>query len=190
MGTLITLTAAADFPVTLQAARSQCRLTDDDTTHDDLLLELIKTATNEVETVCNIALVERTVRYDMQGFAYRDLCLPVYPVKSITNIKYDDPDDAEQTVATADYWTYLEGMEPFARSIDYWPQTYANKPGSARVTFVAGYDSVEEIPADIKQAILVRVYDLWTNPGSIVVGTIASDSGLFPSLADKYRRYL
>lgn len=180
MGKIVTVTAAADKPVTLESAKIQCRILDDDS-HDAQIFDLITAATEEWETETRQVLVTRTLRYDLDGFCSRDIVLPVYPVTAITSIKYDDESDVEQTLSASEYWTSLAGMEPVVRAVDYWPGTYPDKPGRARITFTAGY-ATYEIPESAKQAILVRVYDLWNTPG-------ATDTGLMPSLVNKHRRY-
>lgn len=165
MGRLVEVTTPVGYPVTIDEARTQCALYDD-TTHDVLLSRLIGAATKEVEGYTGSTIVSRTMRLDMDGFQTRDIELQTYPVQSITYIKYDDGDDAEQTVTSSDYYTDIEGMNPRIRAANYWPATLTDKLSSARVTFVAGYDT-DEIPEDLKQAILLRVYEMWSDPSTV-----------------------
>jgi hypothetical protein len=111
--------------------------------------------------------MERTLRLDLDGFTGTDISLETYPVSAVASIKYDDSEDAtEQTVDTADYYTYLEGEDPMVRAVDFWPSTYYDKPGRVRITMTAGYSSRENIPEDFRQAILVQIFTMWNDSGS------------------------
>lgn len=175
---LVQVTDPTDTPVSVSDARLQCAL-GDETTHDTLLLRYIKAATKEIENYTQSILVERTMRLDLDGFYGRDIDLKTYPIQSITSIAYDDADDSAQTVSSADYWANLDGMTPFLRHKTIWPATYTSKLNSVRITFVAGYAEVDDIPEELKQAILVRVYEMWDKRES---------SHINLHLADAHRR--
>lgn len=176
---LVETVGPTQWPVTVAEARLQCAL-GDDTTHDTLLDQLIRSVTREVEARTGSKLVSRTMRLDLDGFPSRDIDLGTYPVQSVTSVKYDDDDNAEQTVSASDYYTNLVGMTPSLRAVDYWPSTYLDKLNRVRITFVAGYANVEDIPDDLKQAILAKVYqDFYNRDGS---------GKLNPYLVDPHRR--
>lgn len=187
MGNIVETAAPVGYPVTIEQARAQCALYDE-TAHDTLLTQLIAAATAEVEDFTGAKIMARTVQLDLDGFQCRDIDLQIYPVQSITSVKYDEPAGTEQTVPTADYYQALTGMNPRLRSVGYWPATLVNKPGSVRVLCVVGYEgtgdspiSRENIPANLTQAILMRVYEMWNDP-SVEAST---DKGL----AQPSRRY-
>jgi len=104
-----------------------------------------------------------TLRYNLDGFTSTDIALPTYPVTSVSSIKYDDSDNAEQTVSTDDYYSNLGGVVPLVRAVEYWPVTMWNKPASVRVEFVAGYANTDEIPDDLRHQILLRVSQMFTS---------------------------
>lgn len=187
MGTLETTVANAFTAISLDDARTQCRLYSD-TSHDTELLRLIAVASAEFEQYTNVALLDQTIVLTLDGFTDRDIDLQVYPVSTITSIVYDNEVDAPITMPAADYYATLGGMTPFVRAVNYyWPTTYANKPGSVRITLQAGYASPDAVPANIKQALLVHLYDLWNNPGDQTANTVGS-SGAYKTIVDKYRR--
>jgi len=167
--TLVQVTAPVATPVTIQDAREQCSLFDD-STHDSLLVRLIKTATREAEVYLDSILMARTMRLDLDGFPGRDVDLRTYPIESITSVKYDDADNAEQTVPGSDYYTSLNGLSPKLRAVTSWPSTYPGKLSRVRITFEAGYADSDSVPDDIKHAILVRVYELWRERGELLIG--------------------
>lgn len=168
METLVQLTDPVEYPVTVAEARTQCALYDD-TTHDTLLAQLIKAATAEVERYTGCTIMQRSMRLDMDGFQSREIDLGTYPVQSVTSVTYDTGGSpATATVDSADYWVHLVGEQPRVKAETYWPATETARPGSARVTFVAGYAGTGDspvdrsnIPEDLRQGILVRVYELW-----------------------------
>lgn len=197
MGVLVTTTAPAGYPVTTADARLQCRL-GSDTSYDALLLRLIAAATADFEGRIGAHLVQRTVRLEMDAFPDDEIDLLTYPVTAITSIKYDDSANTEQTlVANTDYYTSLSGSCPTVWPVTAWPATYPNKPAAVRIVMTTGYAHGSaspivygtNIPEDIKQAILVAVYDMWNNPGDQVVGPSLSSMKVVQSVADKYRRY-
>lgn len=157
MGTLVTTVAATEYPVDIAEARQQCRLVDD-TTRDDDLAMYIRSAVKEVEAYTGMALASRTLRYDLDGFPCGDIILPVYPVQSITSVAYDDDSNVAQTYSSANYYTMLNGAGPYLRPVTTWPTTYQDKPARVRITFLAGYADIDNVPDDVRFAILYRVW--------------------------------
>lgn len=192
MGTLQTAVASPDLGVitaiSIEEARQQCRLYGE-TSHDADLLRLIDVVSAQFEQHTGIALINQTMVLTLDGFTDRDIDLQVYPVSSVTSIVYDNEVNAATTMSASDYYASLGGMTPYVRAVNYyWPTTYANKPGSVRITMQAGYASPDAVPANIKQALLIHLYDLWNNPGDQITGTIVASSGAYKAIADKYRR--
>src|SRR6056300_1430431 len=103
---LVQVTNPSQTPVSLSEAREQCALFDDNT-HYSMLLRFIKEATKEVEDFLNGIIMQRTMCLYLDGFDSDEIDLRTFPVISVTSIKYDDEDDAEQTVSSSDYWTSL-----------------------------------------------------------------------------------
>jgi uncharacterized phiE125 gp8 family phage protein len=188
VGTLEVTVANLYTAISLDEARQQCRLYGD-TSHDPELLRLIAAVSAQFEQHTDIALLDQTMMLKLDGFTDYDIDLQVYPVSSITSIVYDNEVDAPITMPGADYYAQLGGMTPFVRAVNYyWPTTYANKPGSVRITLQAGYASPDAVPANIKQALLVQLYDMWNNPGDQITGVSVESSGAYKAIADKYRR--
>lgn len=197
MGTLITTVAPSGLPVTMAEARTQCRLYSD-TSHDTTLQRLIESATEEFERMTGMHLAQRTAVLYLDGFETLEIDLQVTPVQSITHVKYDDASNVEQTLAVStEYYASLHGPCPYIRPVSLWPTTYANKPDSVRVTMTTGYAPGgsptvygHNVPEDIRQAILLMVYDGWNNPGDVVTGVPVTSTKAVQSIANRYRRYL
>lgn len=96
------------------------------------------------------------------------IALPYPPLRQVVSIKYDDPDQVEQTLDPADYRLTAEGVTRIGRAD--WPATYA-APGSVRIRYTAGYDAA---PAAIVLGILLMVGDAFENSGTTDVGRVAA----------------
>ena len=191
---LVNLTLQSSGPVTLAEAKEQCRIVASDSTHDPLLARLINDATRSIETLTGARLDSQTVRLDLDGFPSGKVDLGVYPVNSITSVKYDDGDNVEQTlVLGTDYWESLGGMYPFICPVDYWPATMYGKPACVRITLSAGYFAGSPVtaacPDDLRHAVLMRVKEYFDNSGESVTGSeVFSTVSSVKALTDMYRR--
>jgi uncharacterized phiE125 gp8 family phage protein len=187
------VTAPAVLPVTVAEARQQCALYDD-RSHDSLLYGYISAATSRAEAFCSMALIERTMRLTLDAFDYTKKRIPinVYPVISVDSIKYDDADGVEQTWDASNYDVNAGSRYPFVYVTGDYPVTASDLPNKVRIAFTAGYSGASAdlsiIPADIKLAILLMVYEMWQNRGESIVGTsYASTKYGMESLLAPYR---
>lgn len=185
-------------PISLVEAKKQLDI--GYTEKDDLISALIDAATSYLDGWSGIlgrALCEQTWR---QGFDRFDACLrlPMFPVVSVSSVKYTDTNGAEQTVASENYTvqtddlgTYIEFVYNYAS-----PPLKQFLPAAVRVEYVAGYadtpavdaiaadpDSdppveaapavprLSNVPTAIKQAMLLMIRQWFDNPSSSNVGT-------------------
>jgi uncharacterized phiE125 gp8 family phage protein len=193
---LVDLTQRSDPPVTLDEAKDQCRIVCSDYTHDSRLLRLVDEATRSIETLTGARLAAHSVQLVLDGFPEWDLDLGVYPVNSITSVKYDDADNVEQTlVLGTDYWEGLSGMYPFIRPISGWPPTMYDKPGSVRIVMDVGYynytvsPAMPSTPDDLRHAVLIRVKEYFDNAGESITGhTMTPTVSAVKALTDMHRR--
>ena len=194
---LVNLTAPTSTPVSLAEAKEQCRIVSSDTTHDSLLLRLIGEATRSIETLTGTRLDSQSVQLNLNGFpdgVYSCIDLGVYPINSITSIKYDDINNAEQTlVLNTDYWESLGGMYPYVQAVSSWPDTKYAKPDSVRIVMDVGYYTGSPLtsaaPDDLRHAVLIRVKEYFDNTGESVTGqSVEQTVTSVKSLTDMYRR--
>ena len=155
---LVTVTPPRAYPVTLDQARTQCRVLDE--SHDEELLRLVQAATASVEVYLGARIMEQTVRLELGCFPDSALSidLGVYPVTSVDSLTYIDTAGDEQTlVEGTDYWTDGSGQYPTLAPVDSWPETQEGRPAAVNITMTAGWEDPTAVPADIAQAILLAV---------------------------------
>lgn len=175
MGSLVVVTPPAAWPVSVAEARQHLRVDVPD--EDQLLQRLIEAATQWCEEQCARRFLSATLRWRLDRFP-GVIELPRAPVLSVSSLQYLDGAGVLQTLAAAAYQVDLED-EP-ARIAPApgteWPSTQLDALAAVRVEFVAGYGaSSAAVPQGIREAVLVRVGDLYANRESVVTGTISSE---------------
>lgn len=159
--------APAGEPVTMDEARSHCRL--DDTDSDDVLAGLIAAARQYVEGVTRLALLTQT--WDVTFPRFGDVMqMPKSPLQSVSSIKYLDEDGVQQTLASSVYRT--TGTEPGVITLDEdqeWPSV---QPVVDPVTIqiVCGYGTRTAVPATLRHAIKLLVGHWFENRENAVYG--------------------
>jgi uncharacterized phiE125 gp8 family phage protein len=157
------ITGPAIEPVTLAEVRTQLGITDaSDTASDTTITRRIIEARQWVEAHIRRALITQTLEIRQDCFT-EHIKLPHPPVVSITSVKYIDTDGTEQTLSASDYVLDDYPLVPFIREAygTTWPTT-RDEPNAVRVRYVAGYGNASDVPATIREAIMLLVGH-WTN---------------------------
>lgn len=158
----------AALPVSLSEAKLQCSLLDG--RHDQFLLGLIRAAAAYVESHTRARLCEQTVQFVSPAFPE---VLPIYPVKSISEIAYTDENGDAQTLDAADYYATTGSIYPRLLPIaGTWPKA-KDLPNAVRITALVGFDAV---PEDVKAAILIRVKEMFDRRSESVTGMSTAPS--------------
>jgi uncharacterized phiE125 gp8 family phage protein len=167
-------TAPASEPVTLAEAKAHLRI---EHTLDDTYIEvLIAAARQHVEAHCWRGLITQTWELVLEQFPDDTIgvVLPKGRVASITSVKYIDTDGVEQTCA-ADVYDLDNDSEPSRLLLAYdqdWPST-RDQWDAVRIRYVVGTDAAN-VPAAVKQAVLMLVSQMYEHRTPEVVGTIVS----------------
>jgi uncharacterized phiE125 gp8 family phage protein len=168
------------------------------TDKDTVIGALIGAATAHLDGWTGIlgrCLCEQTWRQDFNDFR-SCLRLPLFPVISITSVKYTDTNGAEQPIATENYTLKHDDLGAYIEFTSSYSFPSLNSESAAvRVTYLAGYADIagtpktSSVPDDIKNAIALLVRHWFDNPGAVVVGVTAQQlpQGVDALLA-KYRR--
>jgi uncharacterized phiE125 gp8 family phage protein len=153
------------YPIPVEWARAQCRLSHFD--EDDHLDRLIGSVAHEFESTTGIQCLNATWTWTLDEFPDGDFELPVYPLSSVTSIQYIDTAGATQTLAASVYDSDANANPPrIALAYNQsWPTTRGDI-NAVTVTYVAGYGTdAASVPDTIRQALLMRVADLFENRG-------------------------
>lgn len=161
-------------PVTLDQAKAHCRVDHDDDNH--VLLQAINAAVEWVETNTGRALITRTYEIgqsDLGGC----IELPMPPLQSVESITYVDEEGNQQTLA-ADQYQVQTWVAPGYVLPAYdvtWPKV-REQINSVVVEYKAGYgEDAEDVPADIRSALLLLVGHFYENREQNVIGTVTAE---------------
>lgn len=172
---VVTTTPATQLPVTLEEARRQLRAEGE---LDDALVEetLIPAATRAVETFLNRRLMPQTVELRLDGFPFGGFGLEVDPIRSINSVKYYDENNADQTLSTSAYEADLTEFRAYIRPASgyAWPNTY-DRLNCVRISVEVGWASADDIPRDIRYAVLMMVAHMHENPEPVSVGSAVAE---------------
>jgi len=162
----ILVSRVAALPLSLAEAKKQLNIDSDFTDDDDYITALIGAAADAFEGYTNTTLMESTYTTNRTCWTC-PMELKRRPLISVTSIKYNDEDDVDQTVDSADYKAISEypfGRIYFKDTFDY--PTLANYPSQITITFKAGlYSATADVVPSLKQGLLEHVAYLYANRG-------------------------
>ncbi len=171
IGNLRIVTPPAAEPVSLELAKkhSVVEINDD----DDLIEIYIAAARDFAEQFMNRAIIRQEVELTLDCFPRCGIQLRGGQVQEVSEVTYIDQDGNEQTWPDTEYWIGSSG-EPavLVPTIDSsgFPQTQY-RPDAVKVRYWVGYapgegsptDYAENVPANIRNAILKMVDDSYNN---------------------------
>lgn len=164
------VTAPTVEPVTLAEARLWCRIDDDDTSQDAMLLLLIIAMREVAEDLTGCTFAPRVLELTMDSFPSDAIELPQGPVQSVTSISYLDGDGALQVLAGSpnefveDLYSVPARLSPLVG----WPST-KDTPNAVRVRYTAGYATHNQIPRKLRLWMQLKIATLYENRETIVV---------------------
>lgn len=178
----VLVTAPVIKPVTLDEVKAQLDVDYDD--KDDLIDGLIAAATGYLDGWSGIlgrALCTQTWREDYNDFR-SFMRLPLFPVISITSVKYTNTAGVEQTIAGANYTLKNDGEGAYVEFISTYSFPSLNIESSAvRIAYLAGYQDAgttpnftSTVPDPIKQAMFLLIRHWFDNPSAVNVGNIVN----------------
>jgi len=137
---------------------------------EDLLIEhYIKAATAFGERLRGEHITPKVMTLTIDGFPSGAIEIAEGPVRSVSSVAYVDANgDAQEYGGSPPSWVFQAGgRHRRARlSLGYgesWP-TAQSVGDAVVVTFAVGYETAEDVPADIKQAIAVTAGEFYKNP--------------------------
>ena len=152
-------TAPSTEPVSLADAKVHLRTVTGDTSEDNAVITpLIVAAREYCENFTRRAFAAQTVKAYPDGWE-DNIKLPMPPLVSVTSIKYYDEDDAEYTLASADYQVDTIGG---TIQILEEPTETLRLLNPIVIEYAAGYTT---LPKTLRQAMLLFIADKYQNRG-------------------------
>ena len=174
MTNLTVITPPREQPLSVASAKSFLRIGHDG--DDSLVAELIDAATARIEHYAGLAFVTQTLRIDWlewpQSITKNGVRLPRQPISSLQSVALTDDDNGR--VDYQDRFRLHHGR----LQLRPWSMLPAVPPSSQiQIEFVAGYEDAERVPADLREAVLRLIANLYAaRPGG---GQVTSrDQGL------------
>lgn len=185
----VQIAAPSEVPVSLDEAKAHLNIDHDD--DDTLITSLVGAAVAHLDGYAGVlgrCLVTQQWRQDYQDWEWRHR-LPFPDVSSVV-VKYQDADNAEQTVDGALYEIIEDarGAMVVFRDVFTKPGLYDDRVAPVSITLTAGFGDAEDVPQALKQAILLLIGHWYENREAVTVGAFAELPMAVKALIAPYRR--
>lgn len=170
---LIIVTQPAVEPINLAELKLHLRIDHDD---EDLLLDQYRRAARQdVESLTRRALITQTWEFYLDAFPDDDeIELPLPPLQSVTYVRYTPRATGAETEWNASNYrvdSYSEPGRIVLRSDGSYPGDELVEVNGIRIRYVAGYgDAPTDVPAPIRQAILLLAASYYENREAVIIG--------------------
>jgi len=92
------------------------------------------------------------------------------PVTAISSVKYYDSNETLQTMVNGTDYVYSLESEPAMVKFLTVPNVSTKKIYAYEIEFTGGWEAIEDVPTDIKIAVLMAVSDMYEMRNNSVVG--------------------
>ena len=162
------ITTQTTWAITKVLAKAHLKVT---STDEDTYIEsiLIKAAQEACENFTGRKFSNGIYDYYLDKFPSGSdragtILLPYAPVSAVTHVKYDDTDDAEQTLTVdTDYKNDIIGEPARVIPIDNWPEVYEKNINTVRIRFQTGYTAPDFIPIAALEAMYLLIGEMYLN---------------------------
>lgn len=178
-----------EMAVTLAEAKAYLKAIGDSESYT--IRMMIEAAQLKVEAATDRLLIERSCRFTTDAFGNAVL-LPVRPVQAGSAVTYHDAAGNLQTLDPALYRLVdrLERPRIVPAPGASFPSTW-ELPSGVVVEFTAGYGPIgENVPTDLRIAILKIVRDTWSFRGDLSTLRVSSLPNGVQATIDDYRRWV
>jgi uncharacterized phiE125 gp8 family phage protein len=161
-------------PVTLEEAKLWCRVDEDDTSQDAMLMLLIIAMREYAEHLTGRVFAERTLELSLDSFpASGEITLPYPPVQSVSSVYYlaSDGSLTPMDSSPSSWQVDLYSVPPRVKALSTsaWPATQ-EAYGAVRIQYVAGYATHNLIPKTLRLWMQARISTLYEQREQVVVG--------------------
>lgn len=150
-------------PLTLAEVKAHLRL--DATDEDALLTSLLKTAREHLERTSGLALMRQTLRLYLDGWPDGPVRIGRGPVQSIEAVRIFDGAGVARVLPILGH--VLDGAALPARLWLPQREATARAVNGIEIDFIAGYASANEVPGDLKRALLTHVALMFSFRGAV-----------------------
>ena len=183
------LAGPAEEPVSLAEARAFLRV--DDTAEDELIATLIAAARIHVESVTSRALLSQSWRLALEEWpASGAVGFPITPVLQLVAVRYFGALGEPHEIDLAEVTTDLAAGRAFLPAAPTLVSAPLRRQHEVELDFTAGFgESADDVPADLRQAMLMLVAYWFEHRDAVVVaGSGSIVPGGFDQLVARYRR--
>jgi len=162
-------TPPADLPISLEEAKSFCKI--DGSDDDNIVKALLSAVTEQGEKFTNRCFVTRTITGSFSNAQvtrcerFPFLALRRAPLVAIASFKIT-VDDALTDVDSDNYQE--KNTSSFARILIIGSLTFDDVPYPLQVEFTAGYGLAKDVPEDIKDGLKMHLAFLYENRGDVM----------------------
>jgi uncharacterized phiE125 gp8 family phage protein len=166
-------------PVSLEEAKTHLRIPSGCDSDNDYILALIKAARIWAEKYQRRAYITQTQVYYLDCFPSRDIDIdiPNPPLIGVTSIQYVDTGGDTQTLSTDiyDVDTVKQPGRVYLKHNQSYPATRDQRK-AVTITYTCGYGTAgEDVPDEIRQAILIVIQHLYDTRQMIVAGMTVNE---------------
>lgn len=161
-------TPPAAEPITLDDVKNHLKI--DYTEDDSLIGVMIQAAREYVETYTGRVLLEQTIQEYYDFFPCSTVTNPragievrFAPLKTLTTVNYINSNGNTQALTVTTDYTFDSISEPpriFPAYGKSWP-TNRDQPNAVWIEYIAGYSNASDVPAVIKQAMLLIIAKMY-----------------------------
>jgi uncharacterized phiE125 gp8 family phage protein len=169
--TLVMTNGPALEPVTVAEAKAHLRV--DASSEDALIASLIITSRLHVEAALGIALISQAWSYFIDRWPTSgQVSLPLKPVQSVDVVRVWSADSTSQMLSAASYALDGVGAPPRLSWVGPFPPPVAGRTvNGIEIALTAGYgDAAGDVPAPIRQALLLLVAHWYENREPVEIG--------------------
>ena len=180
----------AQEPVSLLEAKNFMRL---DSSQDDVLVSTLITAARiHIETTIGKVLVTESWSYFLDKWPKsKVIYFPLDPIQTIEEIRFHTTDDTFIVLSSDEYSTDFVSNHPRLLFNGTKPAGSSQKLNQLEIRFLAGYgDTPEDVPADLKQALLMLAAHWFEQRDPIAFGgSFAEVPRTIQALLNNYKKY-